>query len=107
MSKPYTDIKEGRFVIWEFDNLVESDELVWHRDKKTRVVTVLEGTGWMFQMDNNIPISLEEGDVLTIPEMTYHRLYKAGTTPLKIQIKEPVKRFIEEKWNRLVHTSKF
>ena len=97
MSKPYTDVKEGRFIIREFNHLVESDELVWHRDKKARVITVLEGEGWMFQMDNNIPISLEEGDILTIPEMTYHRLYKSGTSPLKIQIKEPVKRFLEEK----------
>ncbi len=89
MSKPYTDKVKGRFKTRTFESNTDSHELVWHRDKADRVITVLEGNGWFFQMDNNIPFELEEGDVLTIPKMEYHRLYKAGSNNLVIEIEEP------------------
>ena len=89
MSKPYTDEVKGRFKTRTFESNTDSHELVWHRDKADRIVTVLEGSGWFFQMDNNIPIELEEGDVLTIPKMEYHRIYKAGNTKLVLEIEEP------------------
>ena len=91
MSKPYTDKTKGDLKIRTFETVTESHELVWHRDKADRIVTVLEGKGWFFQMDNQIPKELKEGDVLSIPKMEYHRLYKAGTTKLVIEIKEPKK----------------
>ena len=89
MSKPYTDTTKGRFKIRTFKSNTDFHELVWHRDKANRIVTVLEGSGWFFQMDNDIPIELEEGDVLTIPKMEYHRIYKAGDTDLVLEIEEP------------------
>ena len=89
MSKPYTDEVNGRFKTRIFEANTDSHELVWHRDKADRIVTVLEGTGWFFQMDNNIPIELEEGDILNIPKMEYHRIYKAGSTKLVLEIEEP------------------
>jgi quercetin dioxygenase-like cupin family protein len=89
MSKPYTDTVKGRFKTRIFESNADSHELVWHRDKADRIVTVLEGEGWFFQMDNNIPIELEEGDVLNIPKMEYHRIYKAGKTNLVLEIEEP------------------
>ena len=64
MSKPYTDTVKGRFKTRVFESNTDSHELVWHRDKADRIVTVLEGNGWFFQMDNNIPIELEEGDAV-------------------------------------------
>lgn len=93
MSKPYTDKTEGKLKIRIFESDIESDELVWHRDRADRIITILEGDGWMFQMDNDVPKLLEAGDILNVSKMEYHRLYKAGTTPLKIQIEEPLKKF--------------
>jgi hypothetical protein len=90
MNKPYTEEIKNGIKYREFDSMIESDELVWHRDKKTREVTVLEGSGWYFQMDNEIPKEMKEGDVLLVPKMEYHRIYKAGDTPLKISIKENI-----------------
>ena len=96
MNKPYTDIVKGVNKIRTFESNTDSQELVWHRDKADRIVTILEGDGWFFQMDNNIPIELEEGDVLKIPKMKYHRIYKAGITDLVLEIREKnVKTFSE------------
>lgn len=88
MSKPYKEQINNGIKYREFDPMVESDELVWHRDRQSRLVTVLEGEGWMFQMDNDVPKEMKSGDILEVKKMEYHRLYKAGTTPLKISIKE-------------------
>ena len=96
MSKPYTDKTNGRFKTRTFESNTDSHELVWHRDKSDRVITVLEGKGWMFQMDNGIPHELEEGDVLNISEMEYHRIYKAGSTNLVIEIEEPQNKLMKE-----------
>lgn len=96
MSKPYIDKVNGKSKIRTFESNTDSHELVWHRDKADRVVTVLEGKGWMFQMDNSIPYELEEGDVLNISKMEYHRIYKAGDTNLVLEIEEPNNKPIKE-----------
>jgi quercetin dioxygenase-like cupin family protein len=41
-------------------------------------------------MDNEVPKQLAAGDVLSIPKGVWHRLYQAGSTPLKIKIRENV-----------------
>ena len=103
MSKPYTDEVKGRFKTRTFDNQTHSDEFVWHRDKADRIVTVLEsGDGWFFQMDNNIPYELEEGDVLNIPKMEYHRIWKAGNSNLVLEIEEPKFKSFKEFTNEIV-----
>lgn len=84
---PYSQQKVENGIIRIFSETVDSHELVWHRDKKDRVVEVLEGEGWKFQLDNNIPSIMEVGDVITIPKEIYHRIGK-GRTPLKIKIIE-------------------
>ena len=71
-------IDDGK-IVREFSENVESDELIWHRDKRTREVTVLEGTGWKLQMDNQLPKELIKGKLYTIPKMEYHRLIKEQT----------------------------
>ena len=96
MSKPYKEQINNGIKYREFDPMVESDELVWHRDRQTRIVTVLEGEGWMFQMDNEIPKEMKPGDILEMKKMEYHRLYKSGTTPLKISIKEKYMKTFKE-----------
>jgi quercetin dioxygenase-like cupin family protein len=85
--KPYSQLKKGREIIRTFDENVDGHELVWHRDRKDRIVEVLEGSGWWFQMDNGLPVELKAGTELMIPKYTYHRVIK-GETPLKIKITE-------------------
>ena len=54
MVTPYTEIVKGRTRTRTFESSVDGEELVWHRDRQTRTVKVLEGTGWRFQMDNHL-----------------------------------------------------
>ena len=84
---PYTENKQDGYIIREFDSNIPNEELVWHRDEKERIVEVIEGSGWRFQMDNRLPIELKEGMILLIPKETYHRIGK-GNTKLVIKIKE-------------------
>lgn len=85
--KPYKETKKGKLTERVFKESTDTHELVWHRDKLDREVTVLESNGWMFQMDNELPIVLKEGDVIEIPKNTYHRILR-GNGNLKITIKE-------------------
>ena len=82
---PYVQTRENNLIVRTFSQDIDEDELVWHRDKKDRQVTVLEETDWQFQFDNEIPQLLK--DVIFIPKNTYHRLIK-GTGELNIQILE-------------------
>ena len=87
--KPYTDTKHNsNSWIREFAPDVDNHELVWHRDKKDRIVKVLDGDGWIFQMDEEVPCEMKRGDILNVPKETYHRLYKSGVNTLRIQITE-------------------
>lgn len=71
----------------EFSEGVETTELIWHRDKKDRKINIIEGSGWMIQFDNALPVELTKGKELVIPKMVYHRLWR-GTTNLIIEIQE-------------------
>jgi len=66
---------------------VKSEELVWHSDKENRHITIVEGEGWKFQRDNELPMELSKGDKLFIPEGQIHRILK-GTTDLVIKIEK-------------------
>lgn len=87
--KPYIDerINETTWVRTFDPTFTESDEYVWHRDHKDRIVTVLEGDGWQFQFDEQVPQIINSFDVIHIPKDTYHRLI-IGKTKLKIKIEE-------------------
>jgi len=84
---PYKQNLKKGYILREFDANIDVSELVWHRDKKDRVVEVISGRGWQFQMDNRLPIELKEGMKLEIPKETFHRIGK-GITKLVIKIKE-------------------
>lgn len=88
-AKPYTDARINKTTwIRTFDPSVsDSEEYVWHRDHKDRIVTVLEGDGWQFQFDEQIPQMININEVIHIPKDTYHRLI-IGKTRLKIKIEE-------------------
>jgi hypothetical protein len=77
LVNPYAD--QGNTRVFSKDVL--SEELVWHRDKKDRTVTILEGDGWQ------LPFHLNVGDEIAIEAFEYHRIIK-GKTDLKIEIKE-------------------
>ena len=90
MTKPYTETiieqhgTEDKYVIRTFTDSIE-EELVWHRDRESRKVHVLEGKGWMLQHDDALPIELNVGEDHYIHKMTYHRLLK-GENDLVVRI---------------------
>lgn len=85
--EPYRDDARDGFFIRLFDENVEQDELVWHRDHRSRRVDVLEGEGWQVQFDNHLPFRIIPGDHFTIKANEYHRLIK-GSSKLKLRITE-------------------
>ena len=82
-GKPYKDVGILRL----FDADVNSEELVWHRDKEDRKITVMEGEGWQFQFNGSLPFELTEGRKFSIPKDMYHRVIK-GKTNLVLKIKK-------------------
>lgn len=85
---PYTDLPTvGNSFVRQFDHSVPTEELVWHRDRKDRLVTVKEGSGWCMQFDNQLPQTLCVGDTVFVPKNTYHRLHK-GHGNLTVHIQE-------------------
>jgi quercetin dioxygenase-like cupin family protein len=81
-----TNLESNKF-LREFDPHIDSQELVWHRDQMTRLVLVLEGQGWQFQIDNCLPERLVPGEQFVIPAKTWHRLIK-GLDKLIVSIQE-------------------
>ena len=80
-GKPYTDQGDIR----TFSEEVDSEELIWHRDKYNREITILEGEDWELQLDNKLPVTLERGRIYKIPAMQYHRVIKGkGNLVIKI-----------------------
>ena len=85
-GNPYNEVSNGdNTYIREFSRDTDSSEFIWHRDKEDRTVTVLEGVGWKFQRDNELPMTLKEGDIIHIKKHEYHRIIK-GDTNLKISL---------------------
>lgn len=85
MEYPFTQVNYDNHIIRTFSKDVETDELKWHFDLENRKVTILEGEGWEFQMDNSLPKLLIVGDSHLIPKGIYHRI-KRGSTDLKVKI---------------------
>jgi oxalate decarboxylase/phosphoglucose isomerase-like protein (cupin superfamily) len=84
--KPYKDSEvTEKSKIRVFDSNVDSGELHWHRDRETRLIEVLEGNGWMLQLDDELPVKMEIGKKYLIPEGIYHRTIN-GKDNLKIRI---------------------
>jgi len=81
---PFKEKKtQNNISIREFSSSVDSDELIWHKDKEDRIVEVLQNNNWMFQMDNELPKLLKEK--LFVPKETYHRVIKGdGNLVVKV-----------------------
>lgn len=85
MVNPYFD----RGNIRTFSSRLNESELVWHRDREDRTIEVVEGTGWRFQFDDNLPIELNVGDTIKIPAMKFHRIMKSiDSTDLVLKIQK-------------------
>lgn len=85
----YYDRLNTNHFVRTFNESVEEDELVWHRDRKDRSFKVLKGQNWKLQMDNETPIVLESGKHYFIKAMEYHRIIK-GQGSLVLDIEELV-----------------
>lgn len=87
MVNPYDDQRHEDTILRTFSESVDEQELIWHRDKRTREVSVISGEGWKLQMDNQLPEEMTQGKLYTIPKMEYHRIIK-GTGQLVLKIWE-------------------
>jgi hypothetical protein len=86
---PYNDnVKSSNSFIREFKIDVDDSELVWHRDKRDRIVKILSDSDWQFQFDNQLPFTLVKGTEFKISKEVYHRVIKNGDTDLIIKITE-------------------
>jgi len=82
-------IKENIF-LREFKEEVDSGELKWHMDKEDRQVKVIKSNGWKLQLDNKLPIYLEEGKTYFIEKYSFHRVIK-GSGNLIVEIEKQTK----------------
>ena len=68
---------------------VDEMELIWHEDKENRIITILEGNGWKFQFDEELPIEMTKGKSISIEKGRLHRVIK-GNGPLKIKLQKNI-----------------
>jgi hypothetical protein len=88
--KPFDDFEKSIYknvFTRVFKQNIEDKQLIWHKDRKDRVVKVIWGTGWKLQYDNELPTELEIGQNYYIKKENFHRLHK-GNSELKLEIKE-------------------
>jgi len=86
--KPYKDqILNETTKLRTFESTVDSNELVWHQDRNTRHITVMEGDNWALQLDNQLPQDLLPGKTYTIPAEMFHRVLR-GSSRLVVKIVE-------------------
>jgi hypothetical protein len=86
-AKPYKDLEvTNEHIIREFDENIDPIELKWHRDNENRIVEIVGKTDWKIQLENQLPISMNQP--ISIPKGEWHRVIKGnGKLTLKI-IKE-------------------
>ena len=84
---PFNDELINNKLIRTFESDVADEELVWHRDLEDREVIIIKSDGWGYQLDNQLPLPLKEGQELFIPKMLWHRVIK-GNNKLVVQIKK-------------------
>jgi hypothetical protein len=81
---PYTDIEvTDTYIVREFNKNIDPIELMWHRDNEDRTLEIVGETNWRIQLDNKLPILLENH--IFIPKHEWHRVIK-GTGTLKLKI---------------------
>jgi hypothetical protein len=82
--RPYINIETiDNYIIREFSQDTDELDLIWHMDDEDRTIIAIGETDWMFQFDDELPISLNLP--IFIPRHRVHRVIK-GTKDLKIKI---------------------
>ena len=90
MELPFIETKIDKYTfIREFSNDVDEMDLVWHEDPENRVIEVMEGNGWKFQYDDQLPFEMIDGVEFTIIKGQIHRVIK-GKGPLKIKVQKNI-----------------
>lgn len=84
---PYQQCVKNNIILRWFDPHSDDEEFVWHRDRSNRLVRVVQGSGWKFQFDNEIPQDIQAGTILYIDKNRYHRIIK-GSGQLVVEIIE-------------------
>jgi len=83
-GKPYTDLEiTDKYIIREFGDDIDPIELMWHRDDQDRTIEILGETDWAIQLEDSLPISLNER--IFIKRHEWHRVIK-GTGKLQLKI---------------------
>ena len=82
--KPYQEqVLEENTFIREFSQDIDELDLIWHMDDEDRTIVAIEETDWLFQFDDELPLSLNSP--IFIPQHKIHRVIK-GNGNLKIRI---------------------
>ena len=90
MNLPFNQFEQSGSIIRVFNENISETELVWHQDREDRTIKVIEANGWGYQLDNQLPLPLENGQELFIPKMMYHRVIKgAGSLVVEVCMDEP------------------
>jgi hypothetical protein len=84
-NKPYNDQSQDDFVIREFKENLTQGDLIWHRDREDRLISPINKTDWLIQIDDQLPKIIKENTF--IPKGVFHRLLK-GTGSLILKIKK-------------------
>ena len=88
MDFPFEEKQIDQFnFIRTFSAGVDEMDLIWHADKENRIITVLEGNGWKFQFDEELPIKMRKGKTISILKGRLHRVIK-GNGILKINLQK-------------------
>lgn len=85
--RPYQEEVIDNKIVRTFLPDVESEELKWHQDLKDRKVRIIKSSGWFFQMEDQLPKRLLDGDQIFIPKLSWHRVIK-GNNELIVEIEE-------------------
>jgi hypothetical protein len=82
--RPYINIETtDNYIIREFSQDIDELDLIWHMDDEDRTIIAIEETDWMFQFDDELPVSLNSP--ISIPRHKVHRVIK-GSGDLKLKI---------------------
>lgn len=87
MELPFSEKINNGFHIRTFSSDLNENELKWHFDEEDRIVICENETDWLFQYDNELPITIKKNKPIFIQKNIYHRIIK-GTNNLKLKIKK-------------------
>ena len=87
MELPFSEKINNGFYIRTFSSDLNENELKWHFDEEDRIVICENNTDWLFQFDNELPITINKNEPIFIQKNIFHRIIK-GTNNLKLKIKK-------------------